>query len=120
VAPWGPRPTPSTTSYDETIGTRGDGDGSIKVVFDAHGVYGQAARFYTARMAQNAFGFLGERVGKQHSVYLRRYYRVDVQPAYRMSVLLYKTGGAGNGQLGGTHNGRSPSAAPPSRTSSRS
>ena len=36
---------------------------------------------------------------------MRRYYYLDVLPAYRTSVLLYKFGGTGNGQLGGTHNG---------------
>ena len=56
-------------------------------------------------MSGTAFGFLGERVNRQTVIYLRRYYRVSALPTYWTSTLLYKYGGGGNGQLGGTHNG---------------
>ncbi len=62
-------------------------------------------KFFNTSIVSNAFGFLGERVNPQTVIYLRRYYKLDVLPAYRTSVLLYKWGGTGNGQLGGTHNG---------------
>lgn len=97
--------TAATTAYDQSIGDRGDGDGTIKVVIDKYGVKGHAGRFYNTSIATTAFGFLGERVGSQQLVYLRRYYYLDARPSYRTSVLLYKFGGSGNGQLGGTHNG---------------
>ena len=75
------------------------------VVFDANGVRGQCARFYNTAIASSTFGFLGKRVDQQTRIYLRRYYYLDVLPANRTSVLVYKFGGTGNGQLGGTHNG---------------
>jgi hypothetical protein len=74
-------------------------------VFAADGVRGQCAKFYNTSVASSSYGFLGERVNPQPLIYLRRYYKLDVYPAYRTSVLLYKYGGTGNGQLGGTHNG---------------
>jgi hypothetical protein len=100
----GTLPTPGNTSYDQTIGSQGDGNG-IAVVYDADGVHGHAARFYNTAFPKYAFGFLGKRVGQQRIIYFRRYYKIDVLPVYRTSVLLYKWGGSGNGQLGGTHNG---------------
>jgi len=74
-------------------------------VFDGSGYRGHAARFYNTWLVKNAFGFLGRRIGPTKVIYFRRYYRLDAHPAYRTSVLLYKYGGSGNGQLGGTHNG---------------
>jgi hypothetical protein len=101
----GTKPTASTTNYDQTIGSQGDGNGSINVVFDAGGYANHCVRFYNSTLASNAFGFLGRRVGQTKLMYFRRYYYLDVHPGYRTSVLLYKYGGGGNGQLGGTHNG---------------
>jgi hypothetical protein len=101
----GTAPTSANTAYDEAIGDRGDGDGTIRSVFDASGIRGKAARFYNSGIASGAFGFLGERVGTQKVAYFRRYYKLTALPSYRMSVLLYKYGGRDNGQLGGTHNG---------------
>lgn len=100
----GSKPTSANTAYDQTIGDRGDGSGAVHVVFGADGKRGHCARF-TARPARSVFGFLGKRVGRQKVIYLRRYYRINRLPAYRTSILLYKYGGNGNGQLGGTHNG---------------
>lgn len=48
---------------------------------------------------------MGKAVGRATSLYLRRYYWVDRLPVGRTGVLLYQYGGAGNGHLGGTHNG---------------
>lgn len=101
----GTPPTSANTAYDEAIGDRGDGDGTIRSVFDPSGIRGKAARFYNSGIASGAFGFLGERVGTQKVAYFRRYYKLAALPSYRMSVLLYKYGGRDNGQLGGTHNG---------------
>jgi hypothetical protein len=101
----GTQPTSANTAYDQWLGSRGDGDGTIAASFDASGVRGHCARFYNTAIALNAFGFLGKRVNPQTVIYLRRYYLIDVLPTYRTSVLLYKYGGTGNGQLGGTHNG---------------
>jgi hypothetical protein len=103
--PVGSKPTAANTAYDETIGSRGDGDGSIAVVFDANGYWRHCVRFYNTRISGGAFGFLGKQVGQKKVLYLRRYYKLDTWPQYRTSVLLYKYGGGGNGQLGGTHNG---------------
>ncbi len=101
----GTRPTSHTSSYDQTIGESGDNSGTVAVVYDADGVRGQCARFSNTKIAAGTFGFLGKRIGQQKLIFLRRYYYVDVLPGYRTSVLLYKYGGTGNGQLGGTHNG---------------
>lgn len=101
----GTRPTSLNTAYDQSIGDSGDNSGTVAVVFDAGGVRGQCARFSNTRIASGTFGFLGKRVGQQKRIFLRRYYYVDALPGYRTSVLLYKYGGTGNGQLGGTHNG---------------
>lgn len=101
----GTQPTSANTAYDETIGDRGDGNGTVAVSFDSGGVRGQCARFHNTQIARPTFGFLGKRVGPQTTLYLRRYYKLDALPGYRTSVLLYKFGGNGNGQLGGTHNG---------------
>lgn len=101
----GTRPTSHTSSYDQSIGDSGDNSGTVAVVYDANGVRGQCARFSNTTIAAGTFGFLGKRVGQQKRIFLRRYYYVDVLPSYRTSVLLYKYGGTGNGQLGGTHNG---------------
>lgn len=101
----GAEPTSANTSYDQSIDDRGDNSGKVAVVFAADGLRGQCARFSNASTAKGTFGFLGKRVGSQQLIYLRRYYRLDVPPEYRTSVLLYKWGGTGNGQEGGTHNG---------------
>jgi len=101
----GTRPTSQNTAYDQSIGDSGDNSGTVAVVFDAGGVRGQCARFSNTRIVSGTFGFLGKRVGQQKRIFLRRYYYVDALPGYRTSVLLYKYGGTGNGQLGGTHNG---------------
>lgn len=100
----GSKPTASNTAYDETIGSRGDGNG-VQVAFAGTGRTGHSARFTNPTITSNAFGFLGKRVGEQKVIFLRRYYKIDTLPTYRTSVLLYKYGGGGNGQLGGTHNG---------------
>jgi hypothetical protein len=101
----GGRPTSANTGYDQTIGDRGDGNGTIGVTFADAGVRGHCARFFTTTVAAGSFGFLGKRVSPSPVLYLRRYHKLDVLPANRTSVLLYKWGGGGNGQLGGTHNG---------------
>jgi hypothetical protein len=101
----GAKPTAANTAYDQTIGDSGDGSSNMQVVFDANGYQGQCARFFNTAVAASTFGFLGERVGQQPLIYFRRYYKLDVLPMYRTSVLLYKWGGTGNGQNGGTHNG---------------
>jgi hypothetical protein len=101
----GTRPTSATTSYDQTIGDRGDGNGTIGVAFADAGVRGHCVRFFNTTVAAGSFGFLGKRVSASPVLYLRRYYKLDVLPTNRTSVLLYKWGGGGNGQLGGTHNG---------------
>ena len=101
----GTEPTSSNTAYDQTIGDRGDGNGTVDVVFDANGYRGQCARFHNTATKSTVFGYLGKRVGPQTQIYLRRYYRLDLLPASRTGVLLYKFGGSGNGQLRGTHNG---------------
>jgi len=101
----GSQPTGATTAYDQTIGDQGDGDGTIHVHFASDGWRGRSARFANSPVAAHAFGFLGKQVGPQTSLYFRRYYKLTTYPRYRMSVLLYKYGGSGNGQLGGTHNG---------------
>jgi hypothetical protein len=101
----GAQPGPSNTSYDQTIGATGDNSGTVAVVFDAGGFKGQCARFYNTVVASSTFGFLGKPVGQQPLIYFRRYYKLEVLPQYRTSVLLYKWGGTGNGQVGGTHNG---------------
>lgn len=101
----GTQPTSANTAYDQSIGDKGVGDGTIAAAFATDGVRGQCATFYNTRIATGSFGYLGKRVNQQPLIYFRRYYKLDVLPAYRMSVLLYKWGGSGNGQLGGTHNG---------------
>lgn len=101
----GSQPSSANTNYDQTIGDRGVGDGTIAVAFASGGFRGQCAKFYNRTVASSSFGFLGKRVGQSPILYLRRYYKLDVLPTYRTSVLLYKWGGGGNGQLGGTHNG---------------
>jgi hypothetical protein len=101
----GTQPTSTNTSYDESIGDRGVDNGTIAAAFATGGIHGHCVKFSNTRITTNAFGFLGKRVGTTKVLYLRRYYKLDVLPRYRMSVLLYKFGGGGNGQLGGTHNG---------------
>lgn len=101
----GSQPSSANTNYDQTIGDRGVGDGTIAVAFAGAGFNGQCANFYNRSVFSGSFGFLGKRVGPSPIIYLRRYYKLDVLPTYRTSVLLYKFGGGGNGQLGGTHNG---------------
>ena len=101
----GSQPTAADTDYDQSVGDRGDGDGTIHVHFVSGGWRGHGAQFANSPVAAHAFGFLGKQLGHQTSVYFRRYYKLAAYPQYRMSVLLYKFGGNGNGQLGGTHNG---------------
>lgn len=101
----GGQPSSANTTYDQTIGDRGVGDGTIAVAFADGGFRGQCANFYNRAVSSGSFGFLGKRVAPSPILYLRRYYKIDVLPTYRTSVLLYKWGGGGNGQLGGTHNG---------------
>jgi hypothetical protein len=101
----GSKPTASTTKYDQVIGDSGAGTSNMAVAFDAAGFTGQCARFFNTAVAAPTYGFLGKRVGQQSVISFRRYYKVDVLPTQRTSVLLYKWGGTGNGQLGGTHNG---------------
>lgn len=101
----GTQPTSQNTSYDQAIGDNGDGNGTVSAVFASDGVRGQCVNFFNNIIVSGAIGFLGERVNPQTVIYLRRYYKIDVWPAYRTSVLLYKWGGTGNGQVGGTRNG---------------
>jgi len=101
----GGQPTAANTAYDQTIGDRGDGDGTIHAQFVSGGWRGHGVQFSNSPVTTHAFGFLGKQVGQQTSLYLRRYYKLAAYPKYRTSVLLYKYGGNGNGQLGGTHNG---------------
>jgi hypothetical protein len=101
----GTEPTAANTAYDQTIGSQGDGNGTVRVAFAASGRRGNCAAFSVPRVSGVAFGFLGERVNRQTVIYLRRYYKVSALPTYWTSILLYKYGGSGNGQLGGTHNG---------------
>ena len=98
-------PTSGNTSYDQAIGDRGVSNGTVAAQFASDGLRGRCVRFYNTRVASSTFGFLGKRVGPTKTLYLRRYYKLDRLPPYRTSVLLYKFGGNGNGQLGGTHNG---------------
>jgi len=101
----GTEPSAANTNYDQTIGDRGVSNGTIAVTFAGAGFHGHCAKFYNTTVSSSSFGFLGKRVGASPVLYLRRYYKLDVLPKYRTSVLLYKWGGGGNGQLGGTHNG---------------
>jgi hypothetical protein len=101
----GSKPTAATTSYDQVIGDTGAGTSNMAVLFDAAGFSDQCVRFFNTMVAAPTYGFLGEQVGRQPIICFRRYYKVDVLPTQRTSVLLYKWGGTGNGQLGGTHNG---------------
>lgn len=101
----GSKPSAANTNYDQTIGDKGVGDGTVAVVFADAGIRGHCAKFYNSTVSSKSFGFLGKRVNTSSVLYLRRYYKLDVLPIYRTSVLLYKWGGGGNGQLAGTHNG---------------
>lgn len=101
----GSQPTAANTAYDQSIGDQGDSNGTIAAAFVTGGVAGHCVNFWNTSITKHAFGFLGKRVGMTKAMYFRRYYKLDVLPRYRMSVLLYKYGGTGNGQLGGTHNG---------------
>lgn len=98
-------PTSRNTSYEQVIGDHGVSNGTVAAAFASDGLRGGCMRFYNTRIASSTFGFLGQRVGPTETLYLRRYYKLDLLPQYRTSVLLYKFGGSGNGQLGGTHNG---------------
>jgi hypothetical protein len=100
----GSKPTSANTAYDQTIGDQGDNSGAVSVAFASGGERGNCAQF-SVRPGSHVFGFLGKQVKNQSVVYFRRYYRVSTLPGYRTSILLYKYGGGGNGQLGGTHNG---------------
>lgn len=101
----GTEPTAENTAYDQTIGSQGDGNGTVSVAFAVGGRRGHCAAFSVPHVSGTAFGFLGERVNPQTVIYLRRYYQVSALPTYWTSTLLYKYGRGGNGQLGGTHNG---------------
>lgn len=101
----GGAPTSLNTAYDEVIGDRGVTNGTVAAAFARDGLRGQCMRFANTRVSSSTFGFLGKRVGPTTSLYLRRYYKLDRLPQYRTGILLYKYGGTGNGQLGGTHNG---------------
>ena len=101
----GTAPTSGNTSYDQAIGDRGVSNGTVAAAFSSDGLKGRCVRFYNTTVSKSTFGFLGKRVGPTKTLYLRRYYKLDRLPQYRTSVLLYKFGGKGNGELGGTHNG---------------
>lgn len=101
----GTAPTSLNTRYDEVLGDRGVTNGTVAAAFARDGLRGQCMRFWNTRISRSTFGFLGRRVGPTTSLYLRRYYKLDRLPQYRTGILLYKYGGNGNGQLGGTHNG---------------
>ena len=101
----GVSPTSANTAYDESLDDRGVTNGSVAAAFASDGLRGRCVRFSNTRVSRGTFGFLGKRVGPTKTLYLRRYYKVDRLPQYRTGILLYKFGGNGNGQLGGTHNG---------------
>lgn len=96
----GTQPNATNTSYDTTIGDSADTGGNVSVVFDANGLYGQCAKFWNTATTGSVWGFLGKNLTPLSGIYLRRYVKIDVQPQYRTSFLLYKYGG-----ISGSHYG---------------